>query len=42
MTYNNIKKPVVTNYLTYRNGVILFAYVLQPSLVIAIFVKIVI
>ena len=46
VTYKNdiweYKKRVIINHMTYRNGIISFAYAFQPSSVIVVFVKVVI
>ena len=34
MTYKNMKKRVIIQHVTYSNGIILFAYVFQPSFVL--------
>ena len=41
MTSRYKKERVKINHVIYRNGIILFAYVFQPSLVIVVFVKVV-
>ena len=36
------KKRIIINQVSYRNGIVLFAYVFQPSLMIVVFVNVVI